>query len=250
MTQTVFDLLFVQFLVSDREWIDRRLKEELLRLDLLLVFFNAENHCVVLLYEPEQILPQLFVRIRQIYMATPDPRASGLVMGNHRQRLWVVDDDEVVTIQIVSDRVLVHYIFVDAHLQLTEIQFFSLKRVVHLLGYAEEVGRTLNRPPSRLDSHTAHQQSERIQQLGYASAVVGGVHVRNMNAFERLSLLANALDGSLADQRRVVFDTIQLLMSGRTFHWSLRNCCRFSAARPIARARASFARLCANTVLM
>src|SRR5437870_1745439 len=216
MVQTVFYLCFGQLFVGDRERINRRLKEELFRLDLLLVLFNAEDHRVVFFYKPEQILPKLFVRVGQIDVAAPDPRASRLVMSDHRERLRVVDDYEVVAFQIVSDRVPVHYVIIDVHLQLAEIQFFALKRVVHLLGYAEEVGSALNGPPSGLDSHAAHQEGQRIQQLSHAAAVMGRVDVRNVKILERFGFLANALDGLLANQLSVIFDLNQLLMSGHS----------------------------------
>jgi len=83
-------------------------------------------------------------------VATPYPRPLLLVVIDHGQGLWIVDDDPIM-IQVVPHGVLVHHPLVDLTLQLAEIDLGPLEGVVDLLRHAEEVRGPLNQSPPRLD---------------------------------------------------------------------------------------------------
>jgi hypothetical protein len=73
-------------------------EEELWDFEILPVFFIAKDHCVISLYEGSQVAPKLFIYIGEIDVTAPNPGTSSFIMRNHWQGLWVVDDNEVVTL--------------------------------------------------------------------------------------------------------------------------------------------------------
>jgi hypothetical protein len=51
-----------------------------------------------------------------------------------------------------------------------------------------------------------HEQSERRNYFGHAAAVVGGIEIRDAQAFEFVRLVANSLYDFRSDERLVIFD--------------------------------------------
>lgn len=78
-------------------------------------------------------------------MTAPYPGAALPVMHEHRKRLWVVDDNNVV-VNMIADGVLENNFLVNFHLQFGKINIRALKGIMHLLRDAEEIGRTLYYP--------------------------------------------------------------------------------------------------------
>lgn len=155
-----------------RERIDGRHEKDLGRAKRLGILLEREDDGVVLFDELRQIVPQLVVRMLDLDMAPPDPGAALAIVLDERQGLRIVDDDKVV-IQLIPEGILVNDVFVDLGLQVREADRGPLQGVVHLLGDAEEVGRTVDSTPAGADSHAAHQQSQRGEQFGDAAAIEG-----------------------------------------------------------------------------
>jgi hypothetical protein len=106
-------------------------------------------------------------------VTSPYPRAVLLVMVNHRKRLRIVDDDQIVTVQVISDRVFIDDFFVNPHFSMAQVDLPTLQGIVHLLGDAEEISCPLNHPPACPNPYTVHEESEGGQKLRYPAAIIG-----------------------------------------------------------------------------
>ncbi len=93
-------------------------------------------------------------------MATPYPRPFLFIMGNHRQRLWIVNNHQIVC-EMIADTIFVNDLFVDLFFSLAEIDLPALQRIVHLLGNTKIIRRSLDRAPAGLDPDIVHQERQR-----------------------------------------------------------------------------------------
>src|SRR4030095_5697820 len=94
-----------------------------------------------------------------------------------------------------------------------EINFSALKSVVHFLRDREEIGCALNHSPLRAQSETIHEQGERRNYFSNAAAVVRGIEICDAQAFEFGGFVANSLYDFRFDERLVVFDLGDAIMS-------------------------------------
>ena len=141
-------------------------------------------------------------------MAAPDPRRLLAEVADKRQGLRVVDDHQIM-VEMHAGRVLEHDLLIDVPLQVGEIDLVALKRVVHLLGDAEEVGPALNHAPSGRYAGCVHQQGERRQDLRHAAAVVGGIDIDDVQVAQGRRLGEDPLHRLRADQALEVLETWQ-----------------------------------------
>ena len=125
-------------MVLDGEWINGRPEKELGSPELLGVFSDAEDHCIMVFNKRRKIAPQFLVRPAQVHMATPDPWTPLAVMVDHGQGLRVVDDDHVV-VQVGPDGIFVYHLFENFLLPVGKVDLPTLQGIVHLFGDAEEV---------------------------------------------------------------------------------------------------------------
>ena len=115
-------------------------------------------------------------------------------MLNQGQRLRVVHNDEVV-LEKIAHTVLVNHFFENFFFDGGEINPAALERVVHFLRDREKIGCALNDAPLGAQPEAVHEQRERRNRLGYATAVVSGIEIRNAQAFQFGGLLANTMNG-------------------------------------------------------
>jgi len=127
-------------------------------------------------------------------VTTPDPGAVLLVVLDHGQRLRIVDDDQVVGLQVVPDGVFVNDLFVDLHLPVAQVDRVPLEGVVHLLGNAEKIRRSLDDPPPGLDPHAVHEKAHGGKELRHPAPVIGRVDVYHMKVLKRFGLIVNPSD--------------------------------------------------------
>ena len=127
---------------------------------------------------------------------------------DQRKRLRVVDDDEIV-VDMIPHRVLVHHLLVGLHLQFREVDVVPLKRVVDLLGDAEEIRPALQDPPTRMHARRIHQQRKRGKKLGHTAAVIGGTDIDDVQIRDTPGLAENTVDGFRSDKGFVVLDRDQ-----------------------------------------
>ena len=71
-----------------------------------------------------------------------------------------MDDDHIVTVQVVSDRVFIADFFVDPHFSIAQVDLPALQGIVHLLGDTEKIPRSLNHPPSCPDPQAVHEEGK------------------------------------------------------------------------------------------
>jgi hypothetical protein len=76
-------------MVFNGERINGRHEKDLGRAELLAVFLDTEDYCVIMFNKGKKIIPQFPVRIGQVDVAPPDPGAPLAEMLDHRQRLRV-----------------------------------------------------------------------------------------------------------------------------------------------------------------
>lgn len=116
-----------------------------------------------------------------------------------------MNDDEVM-IEVHANRILVNALLVNSLLLFREIDLVALERIVHLLGDAEEVGPALQHALSHPDAQAVHQERQRGQKFGNATAIVGGIDVDDVQVAGALGLCLDARDRLLVNIRLVVLD--------------------------------------------
>ena len=132
-------------------------------------------------------------------------------MLNQGQRLRVVHNDEVV-LEKIAHTVLVNHFFENFLFDGGEINPAALERVVHFLRDRGKIGCALNDAPLGAQPEAVHEQRERRNRLGYATAVVSGIEIRNAQAFQFGGLLANTMNGLCSDQWLIIFDLCDAIM--------------------------------------
>jgi hypothetical protein len=103
-------------------------------------------------------------------------------MLEQRERLRIVHDDKIV-IEKIAHAVLVNHLLEDLFLDPGKIDFSSLKSIVHLLRDGEKIRGSLNHSPLGAKAKAVHKQRERGDRLGHSTAVVGGIEIRDAQAF-------------------------------------------------------------------
>src|SRR5919198_3285730 len=114
--------------------------------------------------------------------------------------------NDKVVIEKVSDAVLVNHLLEDFLFDLGQIDFSSLKGIVHFLRDGEKIGCALNYPPFGAQSEAVHEQCEGGNHLGHAAAVVGGIEIRDAQSFKFGGLVANSLYDFPSNKRLIIFD--------------------------------------------
>ena len=77
----------------------------------------------------------------------------------------------------------------------------------------EKIRAALNHSPLGAKSEAVHEQSERRNYFCHAAAVVGGIEIRDAQAFEFGGLLANSLNGFGSNKRFLIFDLSDAIVS-------------------------------------
>ena len=72
---------------------------------------------------------------------------------------------------------------------------------MHFLRDGEKIRGSLNHSPLGAESEAVHEQSERRNYFGHAAVVVGGIEIRDAQAFEFVRLVANSLYDFRSDER-------------------------------------------------
>src|SRR5919109_2345409 len=163
--------------VLRRQWIDRRRPDE--RLGQVIrpwhVLRHVEDRRVVPGDQRQQELEDVLVRRREIDVAAPDPLSRGVGgVVDHRHRLGVVDDHEVV-VRVVEVGGVRAVVFVeDLLLLLGQPLRIPLQRVVDRLRDVEELVLSLDDQPVRLEPGALHERDERVVDLGDAAPESGG----------------------------------------------------------------------------
>lgn len=136
-------------------------------------------------------------------MTAPDPGPPLGVVVDQRKRLGIVNYHQVV-VEMVADGVIEIHLLVQLQLLFGRDQLPALEGVVHLLGNGEEIGGAVDNPPAGLDSQPVHKQRPGGHDLGHPAAGVSGVHVHEVEVFQRLRLLLDPLHRLLPDERLIV----------------------------------------------
>ena len=136
----------------------RRQMEELRRVYALGVLGNADDDRIVTVDELAKVLPYVGVRAGQIDVTSPDPGHSVFVMLYQRERLGIVNNDDVVMLQVFSFGVLEVDLLEKPLLLVVQLSRRPLKHVVYALGDVEEIGVSLDDAPAGLEPRLVHQQ--------------------------------------------------------------------------------------------
>jgi len=132
-------------------------------------------------------------------------------MLDQRQWLRIVHHNKVV-IEKVAQAVLVDHLLENLFFDFGEIDFCALESIVHLLRDQEKIRCALNHSPFSAQSEAIHEKGERRNRLGHAAAVVVGIKIRDAQAFEFDSLVANSLYDFRSDERFIIFDLSDAIM--------------------------------------
>ncbi len=168
------------------------------------VLLHVEDRRVVLRDGGQEQAEHILVRRREVDVAAPDPagrRLRGRV--DHRRRLRVVDDDDVV-VAVELPRVLGVAAPVVLLLLLGQPLGIALERVVDGLRDVEEAVRGLDDPPFDLQPDVRHQRHERVVDLRHATAERRGRQVEHTLADERRGQLVDLGHQPRRRHRRVV----------------------------------------------
>src|SRR5205823_13839888 len=127
MGESLVDFLIGQFAVLEVEWIDRRHKKMQRCLDVLRKIRAAQDRRIVKINPMPQIFPRLGLRSRKIDMTAPKPWAALFMMLDQRQRLRVMNDDEIVPDEI-AHTVLMNHLFEDFFFYARKVDLAALQR--------------------------------------------------------------------------------------------------------------------------
>ena len=114
-------------------------------------------------------------------------------------------DDNHVMIEMIADRIFVDDLLINIHFQFCQIDISALQRIVHLLCDAEEIWPALDHPPSRSDPDGIHQQCERGENFGHATAIISRTDIGDAHIAQTLSLFGEAFKCLTADEGFIVF---------------------------------------------
>ena len=152
----------------------------------------------------EQELEHLPVRRREVDVAAPDPvRARRREPVDHRARLRVVDDHEVVLVDELL-RVQLVVAPVDRLSLVVQALRVALERVVNRLRDVEELVRAADDQPVRLEARALHQRHERVVDLRDAATERCRRNVGDPLAGQRLGQPADLVHQPTRGDGRVV----------------------------------------------
>ena len=128
-------------------------------------------------------------------------------MLDHRRRLRVVDEHEVV---VVLELLGVHRVVAaeDLLLRLRQAVQVALERVVDRLRDAEELVVALDDPPLDVEPDVLHQGHERVVDLGDAAAERRRGQVDDALSRQRLREPADLVHHATRSERRIVRDRL------------------------------------------
>ena len=162
---------------------------------------------VVAVDRRQQVVVEALVGRRRVDVAAPDP-PGGAVLAERdevadRERLRVVDDDEVVGPRELGG-VGAADVLVEGTRGRREVDRVPLQAVVEALGDVEELGGRREDLPVRLQPDVADQRHQGVEDLGHAAAEGGGVDVQDLAALEPLGELVDLGHQVFGDDASVV----------------------------------------------
>ena len=140
---------------------------------------------------------------RQIHFARPVGKRV-----DHRDRLRVVDDHEVVVVLRELRRVLRVEAGEDRLLLRGQRARRALQAVVDRLRDVEELVLAVDDPPLDVEARVRHQRHERVVDLGDAAAERGRRDVHDALALQRLGEPLDLVHQTARDQRGVVAERL------------------------------------------
>jgi hypothetical protein len=124
---------------------------------------------------------------------------------DHGERLRIMNDHHIMGFQVIANGVLPNYLFINLHFPIAQVDIIPLEGIVHLLGNAEEIGRSVNDSPSCFNTQAVHEKAHGRKEFRHSSAIVGGINVNHMKPLQRFGLFQDPLDDLSSHEGFIIF---------------------------------------------